>query len=137
MIQTTKRRSDRRMPGHCRRNVGYNNIDQQWFFLEILTDLIFFVANKATGPQDHSAYVFDVGSGVISEGTVRHKSTRECPRNFQSSSSCSSTHNRSAGAQQRYLPCRQRVQERLEIEAKYNLHSYSEACYKDSVEKTG
>ena len=95
------------------------------------------MANKATGPQDHSAYVFDVGSGVISEGTVRHKSTTECPRNFQSSSSCSSTHNRSAGARQRYLPCRQRVQERLETEAKYNLHSYSEACYKDSVQKLG
>ena len=82
------------------------------------------MANKATGPQDHSAYVFDLGSGVISEGTVRHKSTTECPRKFQSSSSCSSTLNRSAGARQRYLPCRQRVQERLETEAKYNLHSY-------------
>ena len=57
-----------------------------------------------TGPQDHSTYVSNVGSEVISEGTVGHKSTTEYPRNFKSSSSCSSTHNRSAGAQQRYLP---------------------------------
>ena len=53
MIQTTTRRSDRRMPGHCRRNVGYSHIDQQWFFLVILTDLIFFrgqQSNRAAGP---------------------------------------------------------------------------------------
>ena len=137
MIQTTTRRLDRRMPGHYRRNVGYSHVDQQWFFLVILTGLIFFVANKATGSQDHSTYVSDVVSGVISEGTVRHKSATECPRNFQSSSSCFSIHNRSAGAQQRYLPRRQGVQERLETEVKYNLNSYSEACCKDSVEKLG
>ena len=137
MIQTTTRRSDRRMPGHYRRNVGYSHVDQQWFFLVILTGLISFIANKATGPQDHSTYASDVGSGVISEGTVRQESTTECPRNSQSSISCSSIHNRSAGAQQRDLQRRQGVQERLETEVKYDLNSYSEACYKDSVEKLG
>ena len=40
-------------------------------------------------------------------------------------------------AQQRYLPRRQGVQERLEAEVKYNLISYSEACYKDPVGKLG
>ena len=29
------------------------------------------------------------------------------------------------------------MQERVETEVKYNLISYSEACYKDSVEKLG
>ena len=47
-IQTTTRRSDRRMPGHCRKNVGYSHADQRWFFLVILTGLIFFVQGRRT-----------------------------------------------------------------------------------------
>ena len=49
----------RRLQPHRPAMVLPSNIDRPHFF--------------RTGPQDHSTYVSDVGSGVISEGTVRHK----------------------------------------------------------------
>ena len=43
----------------------------------ILTGVIFFVANKEAGQQDHLASVSCADSGLISERTVRHNSTVE------------------------------------------------------------
>ena len=47
-------------------------------------------SNRAAGPLD---ICFCCGLKGHFEGTVRHRSTAECRRNFQSNSSCSSSHN--------------------------------------------
>ena len=94
------------------------------------------MANKAIGSQDRSTYVSDVCSGVISEGTVRHINNR-VPQEFPVQQQLFQYPQSIGWAQQRYLSRRQGVQERLEIEVKYNLNSYSEACCKDSVERLG